>query len=61
VRAISVNGVAPTTANMVSGAYGISRPFIMLYRDLHPASRAFLDWAITEGQALVARSWIPIN
>jgi len=61
VRAISVNGVAPTTANMVSGAYGISRPFIMLYRDLHPASRAFLDWAITDGQALVARSWIPIN
>jgi len=60
-RAISVGGVAPTTANMVGGACGISRPFIMLYRDLHPASRAFLNWAISDGQALVSRSWIPIN
>ena len=61
VRAISVNGVAPTTANMVAGTYGIARPFIVLYNNLHPASRQFLNWAITDGQALVARSWVPIN
>ena len=61
VRAISVGGIAPTTANMAAGLYGIARPFILLYRDLHPASRAFLNWAVTDGQALVARSWIPIN
>ena len=62
VRAISIGGVAPTVANMLAGTYGIARPFIMLYRDLHPASRQFLDWAIgSSGQALVGRSWVPIN
>jgi len=61
VRAISVGGVEPTTANMATGLYGIARPFILLYGDLHPASRTFLNWAVSDGQALVARSWIPIN
>jgi len=61
VRAVNVDGVAPTMANMMNGSYGISRPFILLYRDLQPESRAFLDWAITEGQVIVARGWIPIN
>ena len=61
VRAVAVNGVEPTTANMVAGTYGIARPFILLYNNLHPASRQFLNWAITDGQALVARSWVPIN
>ncbi|MCL2410511.1 MAG: phosphate ABC transporter substrate-binding protein [Treponema sp.] len=61
VRAITINDVAPTTENMLAGTYSIARPFIMLYRDLHPASRAFLDWAIIDGQVFVARSWVPIN
>ena len=61
VRAISVNGVSPTTENMMAGTYGIARPFILLYSNLSPVSRAFLDWAITDGQALVARSWVPIQ
>lgn len=61
VRAISVDGIEASAANMMAGTYGIARPFILLYRDLHPASRQFLDWAITEGQAFVARSWVPIN
>jgi len=61
VRAISVDGFAPTEANMLAGNYGIARPFILLYRDLHPASRAFLDWAVSDGQAVIARNWIPIN
>ena len=62
VRAISVGGVEPTTANMIAGDYGIARPFILLYTSLHPASRQFLDWATgSAGQAIVARSWVPIN
>lgn len=61
VRAISVNGIDATADNMMAGTYGIARPFILLYRDLHPASRQFLDWAINDGQAFVARSWVPIN
>jgi len=61
VRAVNVDGVAPSMANMMNGSYGISRPFILLYRDLQPESRAFLDWAITEGQVIVARGWVPIN
>jgi len=61
VRAISVDGVEPTAENMLAGLYVIARPFILLYRDLHPASRAFLNWVISDGQALVSRTWIPIN
>jgi len=61
VRAISVDGVEPTAENMLAGAYGIARPFILLYRNLPAASREFLDWVIGDGQAFVARSWVPIN
>lgn len=62
VSAVSINGVAPTAANMLAGSYGIARPFILLYRSLPAAGRQFLDWVIgSEGQAIVARSWVPIN
>ena len=61
VNPILVDGVEPTPASMIAGSYGIARPFILLYRALYPESRAFLDWAISDGQALVARSWVPIN
>ena len=61
VRAIAINGAEPTAANMLAGAYGIARPFILLYRDLGPAGRQFLDWITSDGQALVARSWVPVN
>jgi len=61
VSPVMVDGVAPTPANMIAGSYSIARPFIMLYRALYPESRVFLNWATTDGQALVARSWVPIN
>jgi len=62
VRAINVNGVAPTAANMAAGTYGIARPFILLYRDLDAASRSFLNWIMgSEGQAIVERSWVRVN
>jgi len=61
VRAISVGGVAPTEENMRSGAYRIARPFILVYNELRPESRAFLDWAVTAGQDVVARNWVRAN
>jgi len=57
VRAIAVGGVEPTAANMAAGLYGIARPFILLYRDLDPASTAFIDWVTSDGQSIVARGW----
>jgi len=62
VRAVSVDSHEPTAANMTAGLYRIARPFTLLHRDLHPATREFLNWATgPEGQALVAASWVPIN
>ena len=61
VRAVSVDGQEPTTENILAGLYLVARPFILVYRDLRPESREFLDWALTEGQALIARSWVPVN
>ncbi|MCL2602771.1 MAG: phosphate ABC transporter substrate-binding protein [Treponema sp.] len=61
VKAVPVDGAEPTAANILAGSYRIARPFILIYNDLHPVSRQFLDWAITEGQTLIARSWVPIN
>ena len=61
VRALRVDGAEPTAANMRSGLYRIARPFILVYDELHPAARAFLEWATGEGQAVVAQNWVPIN
>jgi len=61
VRAIRVDGIEATVDGVRSGAYRIARPFILLYNDLHPAGKAFLDWVISDGQSIVAGNWIPIN
>ena len=63
VKAISVNGIAPTNENVKKGAYKIARPFIVLTgKNVRPESAAFIDWMLSSaGQAIVSKSWITIK
>jgi phosphate transport system substrate-binding protein len=63
IKALPVGGVAASNANVVNGTYKIARPFIVLTgNNLHPESKAFVDWTLSsQGQAIVKRSWIPVN
>jgi phosphate transport system substrate-binding protein len=62
VRALSVDGSAPTRASVQSGAYPLKRPLILVTKDV-PAgdTKAFLDFMLeSEAQAVVARKFIPV-
>ena len=65
IKALSVDGVEPTTPNVVAGAYKIARPFILLTKKsgtLNPNTKAFLDWTLgDEAQNIVKRSWISVK
>jgi len=63
IKALSVDGVAATSANVVNGTYKVARPFIVLTgNNLHAESKLFVDWMFSsEGQAIVSRSWIPVR
>ncbi|MCL2759732.1 MAG: phosphate ABC transporter substrate-binding protein [Treponema sp.] len=62
-KTMSVGGVAPSTENVLGGSYKIARPFIVLAgNNLHAESAAFIRWMLSSaGQAIVRRSWIPVN
>lgn len=56
VKPLLVDGTAPTVENVVSGTYGVSRPFMMVYKDenMTEAAQAFVDFALSaEGQDIV--------
>ena len=61
IKAVSVDGVAPSTGNVQNGSYRVARPFIILAgNNLHAESAAFIQWILgSAGQAIVSRSWIP--
>jgi phosphate transport system substrate-binding protein len=63
IKAISVNGVAPTTDNVKNGTYKIARPFIVLTgKNVHSESSAFVQWMLSSaGQAIVSKSWITVK
>jgi phosphate transport system substrate-binding protein len=65
VKALNVEGVAASTANVVNGSYKIARPFLLLTkkgRSLNGETTAFLDWILTDaGQAIVKTSWISVK
>jgi phosphate transport system substrate-binding protein len=57
--------VAATNDNVKVGSYKIARPFILITKRgaaLNPATRAFLDWTMSDtGQTIVRRSWISVK
>ena len=65
VKALNVDGAAPTEANIRNSSYKIARPFILITRTgvtPTPAASAFLNWVMSsQGQAIVARSWVSVN
>ena len=63
-KALSVDGVTATNANVKSGSYKIARPFILITKKgatLNPATQAFLNWTMDAGQTIVQKSWISIK
>jgi phosphate transport system substrate-binding protein len=63
VKAVSVDGIAPTPENIQSGAYLISRPLNLATMG-PPAGvvKQLVDFMLsTEGQELVARNFVPVR
>ena len=63
IKAISINEVLPSTANVLNGTYKIARPFILMTgSNVHFESAAFIDWIMSPaGQNIVKRNWISVN
>jgi phosphate transport system substrate-binding protein len=63
VKAVSVDDVEPTVANVKNDTYPIYRPFNMLtHGDPSPLAKAFLDYVMgSDGQAIVAKDYITIE
>ena len=63
VRAVSVDGIAPTVANILNGSYPIFRPFYIAYQDgVSPARDDFMNFMLSaEGQAVVAAGYVPVD
>ncbi|MGL5335167.1 MAG: phosphate ABC transporter substrate-binding protein [Enterovibrio sp.] len=65
LKAIKVEGSAPSIANVASGQYKVARPFLLLSKDatMTPAATQFLNWIISkEGQEIVKdHGYVPAN
>ena len=62
VRAVTVDGVPPTDANIRSGSYLLSRPMLLVTRGPPEGEvKAFVDFVLSrEGQAFVERYFVPV-
>ncbi|OQY27606.1 MAG: hypothetical protein B6244_10115 [Candidatus Cloacimonetes bacterium 4572_55] len=63
VETISINNIEPSYGNVKSGSYSLSRPLILLSKELpRGAARQFFDFILTpEGQAIVSEKFMPIR
>jgi len=63
VKALTVNGVAPTDANIQSGAYLISRPLLLVTLGLPKGDvKKFIDFMLSaEGQKIVGANFVPVK
>ena len=58
VKALQVNGVAPSQSTVASGAYTTQRPFLLLTKgNATGSTQAFINWILSpEGQKIVQQS-----
>ena len=63
IKPISVDGIAPTAENILSGSYRIARPFIIVTSDSTlPLTQEFIDFIMSApGQEIVAGNYIPVD
>lgn len=63
VKAVSIDGIVPSSEAMLSGEYKISRPFnIATKGEAEGLSKDFIDFVLSnQGQTVVAKSYVAIN
>lgn len=63
IKALSVDGVTASTANVLNNTYKIARPFIVMTKGKPSGEvKKFTDWMLSPaGQAIVKKSWIPVK
>jgi phosphate transport system substrate-binding protein len=65
VKAVAIDGVAASTANVKNGTYTVSRPFYIATRGAAADSaltKDFISFILSaEGQAVIAKSYIPVS
>lgn len=63
ITALSIDGVAGTVENAKNGTYPIVRPLLFLTKgEPEGIVKAFIDFCLSsEGQAIVAEDYIPVN
>ena len=57
LKVLAVDGVAPSTAKVLSGAYPLVRPFLFITpSEISPTARAFIQFVLSpDGQALLGK------
>ncbi|MFQ9801238.1 MAG: hypothetical protein ACLR23_22630 [Clostridia bacterium] len=64
VKALTVEGVEATDANVKNSTYKISRPFLIFWHEenMNEVAKAFVEFMMSaEGQAIVAEKAIPVT
>lgn len=63
VKALTIGGIAPTDANIQSGAYLISRPLLLVSKGLPKDNvKKFIDFMLSaEGQNIVGKNFVPVK
>ena len=66
VKAISVNGVAPSEKSIKDGSYAVQRPFVLVTKEgveLSEAAQAFFDFATSSAanEIISAAGVVPVN
>ncbi|MGI6349071.1 MAG: extracellular solute-binding protein [Eubacteriaceae bacterium] len=63
VKALQIDGVDPTAANIAAGKYALARPFFIAVKDTNNAvANDFIDFILSaEGQEVVSKSYIAIK
>ena len=62
VKTIKIDGVEPTSSNILAGDYKISRPFLYLTKgEPEGAVKAYIDWVLGEGQEIVSEKFVKVK